>query len=69
MYQLLRKILFLFDAEKVHYFSMNMLVFLCKFSLIKKIIKRRFTPHNNHLFKNLFGLNFSNPVGLAAGFD
>ncbi|HEV2830657.1 MAG TPA: dihydroorotate dehydrogenase (quinone), partial [Hanamia sp.] len=69
MYQLLRKILFFFDAEDVHYFSMNALMFLCKFSFIKKIIKRKFSSHNNHLSKNLFGLNFSNPVGLAAGFD
>jgi dihydroorotate dehydrogenase len=69
MYQLLRKILFFFDAEDVHYFSMNTLMFLCKFSFIKKIIKRKFTPHHIHLSKNLFGLNFLNPVGLAAGFD
>ena len=69
MYQLLRKILFFFDAEEVHYFSMNTLMFLCKFSFIKKIIKRKFTPGKNNLSKNLFGLTFSNPVGLAAGFD
>ncbi|MDQ2721417.1 MAG: quinone-dependent dihydroorotate dehydrogenase, partial [Bacteroidota bacterium] len=69
MYQLLRKILFWFDAEDVHYFSMNMLAFFCRFSFIKKIIKTKFTPVDKNLSRNIFGLTFSNPVGLAAGFD
>jgi dihydroorotate dehydrogenase len=69
MYQLLRKILFLFDAEEVHYFSMKMLVFFCRFSLIKYLIKKRFTPAGKDFLTNIFGLTFSNPVGLAAGFD
>lgn len=69
MYQLLRKILFWFDAEEVHHFSMNMLVFFCKFSFIKKILKKRLKPTGDHLSRKIFGLTFSNPVGLAAGFD
>jgi dihydroorotate dehydrogenase len=69
MYQLLRKILFWFDAEEVHYFSMRMLIFFCRFSLIKNVLKKRFTPANKQFSKNIFGLTFSNPVGLAAGFD
>ena len=69
MYQLLRNILFWFDAEEVHYFSMNMLSFFCKFSFIKKYLKKKFTPNNSNFSKEVFGLKFSNPVGLAAGFD
>jgi dihydroorotate dehydrogenase len=69
MYKLLRNILFFFDTESVHYFSMNALQFLCRFSLIKKIIERRFTIHSIPLERNYFGLVFANPVGLAAGFD
>ena len=68
MYQLLRKILFWFDAEKVHYFSMNMLRFFCRFSFIKNILKNKFTPSTD-FSKEVFGITFSNPVGLAAGFD
>lgn len=68
MYQLFRKFLFLFDAEKVHYFSMNLLRFLCRFSLPKNILKSLFSPAKNHP-KMCFGLSFRNPVGLAAGFD
>ena len=69
MYKLLRNILFWFDAEKVHYFSMNLLKFFCKFSFVKKILKKIFTPTGGNLSRNFFGLTFSNPVGLAAGFD
>jgi dihydroorotate dehydrogenase len=69
MYQLLRNILFWFDAEEVHYFSMNMLIFFCRFSFIKSILKNRFTPSNSSFSKEVFGLTFLNPVGLAAGFD
>jgi dihydroorotate dehydrogenase len=68
MYQLLRNILFWFDAEDVHYFSMNMLRFFCSFSLIKNFLKKRLTPHQK-ISKEVFGITFSNPVGLAAGFD
>jgi len=38
MYQLLRTILFMFDPEEVHYFSMNSLQFFCKIPFVKKII-------------------------------
>ncbi|MEO8720178.1 MAG: quinone-dependent dihydroorotate dehydrogenase [Ginsengibacter sp.] len=69
MYSLLRNILFWFDAEKVHYFSMNVLSFFFKFSFIRKYVKKRLTPGDANLSKNVFGITFSNPVGLAAGFD
>jgi dihydroorotate dehydrogenase len=69
MYKLLRNILFWFDAEKVHYFSMHLLKFFCSFSFAKKIIEKKFTPSGQGLERNFFGLRFLNPVGLAAGFD
>jgi len=69
MYQLFRNILFWFDAEEVHYFAMNMLTFFCSISFIKKILKNKFIPRNSGVSKEVFGLTFTNPVGLAAGFD
>jgi dihydroorotate dehydrogenase len=69
MYKLLRNILFWFDAEKVHYFSMNLLKFFCKFSFIKNFLKNPGNPTGESLSRNFFGLTFQNPVGLAAGFD
>ena len=67
MYQILRSFLFLFDAEKVHYFSMNRLKALCRSPHIKKIISRRYAPSDIPV--QLFGLSFKNPVGIGAGFD
>ncbi|MEP6584253.1 MAG: quinone-dependent dihydroorotate dehydrogenase [Ginsengibacter sp.] len=69
MYKLLRNMLFWFDAEDVHYFSMNFLRLVCKFPFLKNLLRRKFSIENERLRRNLFGLSFSNPVGLAAGFD
>ena len=69
MYSLLRNILFWFDAEEVHYFSMNRLRFFCRFSFIRNYLKKKFIPLGKNLSKEVFGISFRNPVGLAAGFD
>ena len=70
MYNLLRSFLFLFDAEKVHYFSMNALKLLCKIPFIKAVIARVFTPPTSTTQSlKVFDLSFKNPVGLGAGFD
>ena len=69
MYKLVRNILFWFDAEEVHYFSMDLLKFFCKFSFVKKFLLKKFTVNAIPLERNCFGLVFPNPVGLAAGFD
>jgi len=66
MYKIIRNFLFLFDPEKVHYFSMNGLKFLCKIGFIKAFLKKSFQSKNP---KTILGLHFTNPVGLGAGFD
>ena len=70
MYRLLRSFLFLFDPEKVHYFSMNALKLICKIGFLKKLIAKKFTPppFTSNRFK-LGNISFKNPVGLGAGFD
>lgn len=68
MYALIRSFLFLFSPEWVHYFSMNSLRLLCSFGFTRAIIKKMFTPAAAKA-QEQFGLNFKNPVGLAAGFD
>jgi len=68
MYQLLRSFLFFFDAEKVHYFSMNALRSLCSIGFINKMMTGWFRPKGN-LSYSLFNLSFPNRVGLGAGFD
>ncbi len=67
MYKLLRNILFWFDAEQIHYFSMNFLKVVSEVGFIKNMISREFTPNNIPV--TAFGLQFKNPVGLGAGFD
>jgi dihydroorotate dehydrogenase len=68
MYKVLRSILFCFDPELVHYFSMNGLKLLCKIGFIKKLIAASFKPKENIPY-SLFNIQFSNRVGLGAGFD
>lgn len=69
MYSLLRNLLFNFDAESVHYSSMNLLKQLSEINLFKKILVKNFQFNHPSLHKQVFGLPFKNPVGLGAGFD
>ncbi len=68
MYKILRNILFLFDPEWVHYFSMNSLKLICRIGFLKKMISRCFSPKNCEPV-SLLNISFSNRVGLGAGFD
>ena len=70
MYKLLvRRILFLFDPEKIHDFIFSSIRNLFKIPGLKSIVKLSYSSNNPKLEKELFGLKFKNPVGLAAGFD
>ncbi|MEO5890694.1 MAG: quinone-dependent dihydroorotate dehydrogenase [Ferruginibacter sp.] len=69
MYKILRAVLFLFDPEKVHYFSMDLLCFFCRLPFGKRLLTAMFRPRSQHLTTNFLGLSFHNPVGLGAGFD
>jgi dihydroorotate dehydrogenase len=69
MYKFIRNTLFLFDPEKVHYFTMNSLRLILKIPGVKFIWKKYYCIQNVKLETKVFGLTFKNPVGLAAGFD
>lgn len=69
IYPLIRNILFNFDPEAVHYFSMNNLKTACSVPFVKNIIQHNFSVQHPSLEKEVFGLKFKNPVGLGAGFD
>ncbi len=69
MYKIIRSILFLFNPEKVHYFSASVIHQLLKIPGMKFIWNKLFLVDNPKLSKKVFGLTFKNPVGLAAGFD
>lgn len=66
---IIRPFLFLFDPEKVHHFTFSFLKTSFKFSLIKRIVTKVYSVDNQNLKTNIFGLEFKNPLGLAAGFD
>ena len=70
MYKLLiRPLLFSFDPEWVHYFTLNGLRFLNKIPFSSWLFRKIYSYQNSSLEKELFGIKFKNPVGLAAGFD
>lgn len=61
--------LFLLDAEKAHYLSMNLLKTACSITPLRKLISGLFSKDFPSLKTEQFGLQFKNPVGLGAGFD
>ena len=69
MYSFFRSILFLFQPERAHYITANFLHVLLKIPGIKFLWKKKYIVKHPSLERNVFGLNFPNPVGLAAGFD
>ena len=69
MYKFLRSILFWFEPEQVHYFSMNWLKRFSGLPLGGRFFSGQFSISHPKLLTHAFGLTFKNPVGLAAGFD
>ena len=67
--KLIRPILFLFDAEKVHYFSFASIRLAHKIPFVGSIIRYIYTVKHPKLEREVFGIRFPNPIGLAAGFD
>lgn len=69
MYKILvRPLLFLLDAEKAHYFTFSLIRFLSKIGF-SSIFRNLYVSTDKRLEREVFGLKFKNPVGLAAGFD
>src|SRR5690554_2186482 len=66
---IIRPILFNFDPEKVHHFTFSFLRFANKIPFVPNIIKSCYTINDKRLEREVFGLKFKNPIGLAAGFD
>lgn len=69
MYKILiRPILFLLDAETAHHFSFWAIGVLSKLGL-GFLFRKSFALNDPRLEREVFGIKFKNPVGLAAGFD
>ena len=67
--QIIRSFLFKFDPEAVHYFTFRVLRLIFKIPFCTQIARAFFQINHPKLKRELFGLKFKNPVGLAAGFD
>ncbi|MFA5648689.1 MAG: quinone-dependent dihydroorotate dehydrogenase [Bacteroidales bacterium] len=66
---LVRPLLFLLKPETVHALIVNLIKFFFAIPGIKYLSKSAFSYAHPKLKRNVFGIDFKNPVGLAAGFD
>lgn len=69
MYKIIKPFLFLQSPEKAHHFTTRMLRLILKLPFGRALINQLFNYSNPKLEREIFGLKFKNPVGLAAGFD
>jgi len=70
MYKLfLKPIFFLFQPETIHHFVFRTLKIVFSIPGMAIITRKFYVVKDEKLKRNLFGLTFENPVGLAAGFD
>lgn len=66
---LLKPLLFRLDPEKAHHLIVTLLKFTLSIPGMKGLFNGWFASNEKELEKEVFGLKFKNPVGLAAGFD
>lgn len=69
MYKLIKPIFFSMAPEKAHHTVTNGLQNFTKIWGAKNLLKSIYTVDDLRLEREVFGLKFKNPVGLAAGFD
>lgn len=65
----IRPLLFLVDPEKIHHFVFRFLKFLGKLPGANALQRSLFNYRDPALVREILGLKFPNPVGLAAGLD
>lgn len=70
MYQrLIRPVLYRFDPEKIHHGVRTWLRRAYVIPGLNHLVESYYRNRDPHLARQIFGLNFPNPVGLSAGFD
>jgi len=70
MYKLIiRPLFFCFDPEIIHYITFSAIRFLNKIPRFSGLCKALYEVNDPRLEREVFGIKFKNPVGLAAGFD
>ncbi|MFK7932605.1 MAG: dihydroorotate dehydrogenase (quinone), partial [Saprospiraceae bacterium] len=69
MYQLIKPLLFNMSPERAHYFTVKSFRNLLAIPGIGSFARSLYSVKDKRLEREVFGLKFPNPVGLAAGFD
>ena len=64
----LRPLFFQLDAEAAHHFTFGLIKFFSRIGF-SGLFRWLFVVEDKRLERELFGIKFKNPVGLAAGFD
>jgi dihydroorotate dehydrogenase len=68
-WNLIRPWLFSLDPENAHHFAFRNMGVVQNISLLRNQIERNLKVESPLLKSRVFGFDFNNPVGLAAGFD
>jgi len=66
---LIRPLLYLLPAETAHHFAFACLRLIAALPGVRHLMRRWFHPDEGALRVRAMGLDFPNPIGLAAGFD
>ena len=66
---LIRPVLFRFNPETVHNLTMSMLGIIRHIPFARRIVRAIYGTDCRGLSREVFGLRFKNPVGLAGGLD
>src|SRR4051794_25300641 len=69
MYSSLRPLLFRLDPETAHQLTLSLLRWGGEFSPTRELVHGMFALNDERLRVTAFGLDFKNPIGLAAGYD
>lgn len=66
---IVKPIAFLLDPEKAHHLSVSIFKIINKTPIVSSVVKSMLSFEDSKLKKEILGLSFPSPVGLAAGFD
>ena len=69
MYKLIKPLLFQFDPETIHYVVTGALQRANRIWGVKSLLKNLYQLEDKRLAREVLGLKFKNPLGLATGFD
>jgi len=67
--RIIKPLFFLLPAETAHHFTVTLLDLVLKIPGGEWLLRKIFCVTNPSLQKDIFGINFPNVIGLAAGFD